>query len=230
VPDEGRRGDHREALGQQEKHAERVAAGAAEVADAQHGGQQGRAEQHDAADVEVRVSALRYVRDDHRAEHKQEQPDRDVDQEDPAPGPVGHEQAAEHRADDAAHREDAGEQPERPVPARAEPVGDDPGRGGHERAPAERLDGSEHDQQVDVIGEAAAEGGGREQDDGAQEDLLAAVLVAELSGQRHDKHLAERVHGDRPGTPVHLGVQVMLDGRQSGRHDGLVDRGHEQRD
>jgi hypothetical protein len=178
----------------------------------------------------VRVAALRDVRDHHRAEHEQRQPDRQVYEEDAAPGPVGHEQATEHRADDAAHREDAGEQAERTVPAGTESVGDDPGRRRHERAAADRLYRPEHDEQVDVVGQAAAQGRRRKQHDGTEEDLLAPVLVAELPGKRHDEHLAEGVHRDGPGAPVNLGVQVTLDGGQRCRDAGLVDRSHEQRD
>jgi hypothetical protein len=230
VPDERGRADEGYALGQQEVDAQRCAVGPAKVADAEHGGQQRDAEQHDATDVQVRVRALRDVRDHHRAEHEQHQADRQVDKEDAAPGPVGHEHPAQHRADDAAYREDAREQAERTVPAGPEPVGDDPGRRRHECAAADRLDRPEHDEQVDVVGQTAAHGRGREQDDCAEEDLLAAVLVAELPGQRHHEYLAERVDRDGPGAPVDLGVQVALDGRQRRRDDGLVDRGHEQRD
>ena len=63
-----------------------------------------------------------------------------------------------------------------------------------------------------------------------QEDLLAAVHVAELPGHGHGDDLAERVDGDRPAAPVDRRVQLVLDVGQCGRHDGLVDRCHEQAD
>jgi hypothetical protein len=42
--------------------------------------------------------------------------------------------------------------------------------------------------------------------------------------------MTERVDRDRPAAPVDPGVQFLLDRGQRGRHDGLVDRGHEQAD
>jgi hypothetical protein len=51
VADERDRADDRNALGEQEVDAERRAVGPAEVADPQHGGQQGDAEQRDTTDV-----------------------------------------------------------------------------------------------------------------------------------------------------------------------------------
>jgi hypothetical protein len=106
-------------------------------------------------------------RDEDEAEDEQGHPDRDVDQEDPAPGPVGDEQAAQHGADDAADREDAGEQAERAVPVWAEHLGHDAGGRRHERPAADRLDEPQRDEQVDVAGQAAAQGGGGEQHDRA---------------------------------------------------------------
>jgi hypothetical protein len=86
----------------------------------------------------------------------QDDADGDVHQEDATPRPVGHEDPAEYWPDHPADREDAGKQPDRPVPVLAEQVGDDARRRGHERAAADGLDGPEHDQQVDVAGEPAA--------------------------------------------------------------------------
>src|SRR5215472_15960770 len=154
MPDERHSGGDGDAFRHQEGGAERVAAGAAEVPEAEHGRQQRHAEEHDAAYVEVRIAALRDVRDYHRAEGEQHEAYRDVDQEDAAPGPVRDDDPAEYGPDDAAHREDAGKQPEGAIPARAELVSDDPGGGRHERAAAERLDRAEHDEQVDVVGQA----------------------------------------------------------------------------
>ena len=63
-----------------------------------------------------------------------------------------------------------------------------------------------------------------------QEHPLAAEVVAQRAGHRHRDDLAERVDGDRPAAPGQLGAEVGLDRVQRGRDDGLVDRGHEQRD
>ena len=68
VPDERSRADDGDALRYQEVGAQRIAMGTAEVADAEHGGQQRGAEQHDAADVEMAVRPARDVGDEDRAE------------------------------------------------------------------------------------------------------------------------------------------------------------------
>ena len=160
--------------------------------------------------------ARRAGRDEQGAETISSDPDRDVDQEDPAPGPVGHEQPAQDRADDPADREDAGEQADGPVPVPAEDLGHDPGGRRHERAAADGLRRAQHDQQVDVAGEAAAQRRRGEQHGGAEEDPLAAVLIAELPGQRHHQDLAEGVDGDGPAAPVDL--------RRAGRAGGRAAR------
>jgi hypothetical protein len=158
-----------------------------------------------------------------RAQAEQHDPDRHVDQEDAAPGPVGDEQPAEQRADHPADREDAGEHADGLVPVRAELVGDDPGGGRHERAAADGLDDPQHDEQVDVVGEPAAQRGRGEQHHRGQEDLLAAELVADLPGQRHGQHLAEGVDGNGPAGQVDPGVQVVLERGQRGGDNSLID-------
>jgi hypothetical protein len=65
---------------------------------------------------------------------------------------------------------------------------------------------------------------------GHQERGAPAVLVAELAGQRHRHHLAERVDGDGPAAPVDAGVQVAVERGERGGDDRLVHRGHQQRD
>ena len=145
---------------------------------------------------------------------------RDVDQEDPAPRPVGDEYAAEDRADDAAEREDAAEQPQRAIARAAVLVGDDPGRGRHERAAAQCLQRPQRHQFVDAGRQAAQQRGGGEDGNRDQEDALATELLAQYAGDRHRDDLPEGVDGDRPAAPVDPGVQVVLQRRQRGGDDG----------
>ena len=125
-PHERRRAGNLDALWREEVVVLCNATATTEITDAEHRGQQGGAEQHDAANVEVPVRPPGDVGDEDHPEYDQDDADRDIDQEDATPGPVRHEDPAEDGPDDPADREDAGEQPDRAVPVLAEQVGDNP--------------------------------------------------------------------------------------------------------
>jgi hypothetical protein len=110
-----------------ELRAERRRRRAAEVTDREHQAEQPGREQADAREVEPPGAGLAAVRDDRYGQAEKYDPYRHVDEKNPAPGPVSDEDAAEYRPDNAADRENAGEQPDRAIAVAAELVGDDPG-------------------------------------------------------------------------------------------------------
>ncbi len=204
-----------------------------EVGDRDHPRQQSDAEHDHARGIHpLNLPALagRVPRNEPQAQDYQQQADRNVDQEDATPGPVGHEQSAEDRPGHGADRENAAEQPHGLVAAATEVVGHDAGRRGGEAGATRRLYGAQHDQQVDVVGQATAEGGPREDRYRSEEEAPASVATAQLAGHREHQDHAERVAGDRPARPVDRGVEPVLDRVQRGRDDRLIQRTHHQRE
>jgi hypothetical protein len=73
------------------------------------------------------------------------------------------------------------------------------------------------------VGLTAQRRAGQEDHDRGQEQVLAAVLVAELAPQRRRCGAGQQVGGHDPGQ-VAQAAEVADDGRQRRRHDGLVQR------
>ena len=94
---------------------------------------------------------------------------------------------------------------------------------------ADALDGAEGDQLVHGPRPAGQRGADDEDDDGEQEDALAAEEVAELAVDGQPDGGGEQVGGDRPGHLVQA-VQFADDLRERGGDDGLVERGEQQRE
>src|SRR5688572_11930906 len=91
------------------------------------------------------ASRLRWKRD--REHDEREQAEREVDVEDPAPGEVRREVAAEEGSGDARHAEHCAEDALIPAAiARGDDVADDRLRRYHQPAPAEALDGAVDDE------------------------------------------------------------------------------------
>jgi len=146
---------------------------------------------------------------------------RDVDEEDPAPGEVLDDDAAEQRPDQPGHAPDG---PEHALHARAlfqvVDVADDGERGGLHRAGAEALQRPEGDQRADSLGEPAGHRADEKQRDPAQQHRLAAVQVGELAVERDGDRGGQQVRGEDP--------RVVVDSAQvsdHGRH-GRGDHGH----
>ena len=139
-----------------------------------------------------------------RAGHEQgEDAERHVDVEDPAPGQVVGEEAAQQRAGDAGGPEDGAEEPlVAAALTGADDVGDD--RHGQDDEPtgADALDGPEGDERAHRRGHARQDAAGQEDHDGRLEEALAAVEVAELAEQRRRHGLGQQVGGHDPGDVV----------------------------
>lgn len=159
---------------------------------------------------------------------ERDEPDGEVDVEDPAPGQVVDEQSAEQRAEHAGRTEDRAEEALvlAAFPGRDD-VADDRHRQHDQPAASEALQGAEADELGHVLGEAAEGRADEEEDDGVLEELLSPVLVAELAPQRGGRGGGEHVGGDDPGEVGHA-AELADDGRQGGGDDGLVECGDQQ--
>ena len=173
------------------------------------------------------VDAAEAARDLSRDDDQRDGADRQVDVEDPVPGELLDEDAAEQRADDARDAEDRAEEPLVATAfARRDDVADDRLRTDHQAAAAETLDGPERDQLGQGLAEPREGRAAQEDDDRRLEEELAPVLVAELAPQRRRDGRGEQVGDDDPGE-VRRAVEVGDDRRQRGRDDRLVERRQE---
>ena len=163
-----------------------------------------------------------------RDHHERDGADRQVDVEDPAPGEVVDEEAAEQRPDDRRDAEDAAEVAlVLAALARRDDVADDGERRHHQAAGAEALQRAERDQLAHVLREAAEHRADEEDHDRRLQDLLAAVEVAELPVERAGDRRGEQVGGDDPRQVLDP-AEVADDRRQRRRDDRLVERGEQQ--
>jgi hypothetical protein len=173
-------------------------------------------------DAVPRADSGRLERDGDHAQR--DEPDREVDVEDPAPREVIDEEAAEERPD---HRRDAEHGAEVALVAAALPrwndVPDDGDRDDDQAAAAEALQGTEGDQLLHVLAEAAERGADEEDRDRRLQHDLAAVEIAELAVDRPGDGRGEQVRRDDPGE-LRDAAEVADDRRQRRRHDRLVER------
>jgi hypothetical protein len=143
---------------------------------------------------------------------------------------VVHEEPADQRADD---RRDAEDRAERALVLAALPrrhdVADDRLGQHQQAAAADALDRAEGDELAHVPRLAAQGRAGQEDHDRAEEEVLAAVLVAKLAPDLRRRGRGEQVRGHHPGQ-VRQAAEVVDDRRQRGGDDRLVERGEQQRE
>jgi hypothetical protein len=159
--------------------------------------------------------------------------DRHVDEEDPAPAVDAQDAAlaGEEPADDRAEhgcRAEHGEEVALVLGAlaRGNDVADDRQRQREQAAGAQTLHRAVERERAHRGGERAQHGPEDEQRDGDDEQLLAAVDVAELAVERRDDRRGDEVGGGRPGLVVQA-LEVVGDGPDGRGDDGLVERGEE---
>ena len=153
-----------------------------------------------------------------------------VDEEHPAPGEVGDQEAAQHRSDRGGHGGAEGEDAGRPHPLgrREDPVEHGHPDGGHHAA-ARTLDDAEQHQLGHVLGHAAQRRADGEDDDGGQEDPLATEAVSQPARRRDEDGQAHQV-GDHDTVDSGGGdVEVAADGGERDVHDRDVHDVHEHR-
>src|SRR5271169_5392576 len=166
---------------------------------------------------------------DHGYRYERDGTDRQVDVEHPPPGQVVDEEPAEQRTDDARDPEDGTERALVPAPlARRDDVADDRLCQHYQAAAADPLDSAERDQLNHAARQPRQRRADQEDDDRGDEQVLSAVLVAELAPDRGGRRAREYVGGDYPGE-VGQAAQVADDGRQGGGHDRLIQRGQQHR-
>ena len=185
-------------------------------------------EQRDPEPVDL-VPHLVHAGVEDRADHpERDRADRQVDVEDPAPGEVVDEEAADQRPDHARNAEDRAEEAlVAAALAGRDDVADHGDRGHDQPARAEALDRTEGNQLDHPVREPAQRRAGEEEHDRRLEDELAPVEVAELPVQRarHGRREQVRRHDPRH---VRRAAEVADDRRQRGRDDRLVERGEQQ--
>jgi hypothetical protein len=159
---------------------------------------------------------------------ERDRPEREVDVEDPAPGEVVDEEAAEQRTGDDRDSEHRSEQAlVAAAVARCDEVAND-GHRHHDQAPAaEALHGAEGDQLRHALRHSAESRADEEDHERDLQHAFAPVEIAELAVQRPDYRRGEQVGGHDPGQ-VLQSSEVADDRRERRRHDRLVERRDEQ--
>ena len=162
---------------------------------------------------------------DHR---ERERAEREVDVEDPAPGEVVDEEAADQRPDHRRDAEDAAEVPliAAPIPRRDD-VADHRRRGHHQPAAAETLQRAEGDQRRHVLGDPAQRRADEEENDRRLQNHLAPVQIPELPVQRRHDRRRQQVRGDHPRQMLDA-AEIADDRRQRRRDDRLIERRKQQ--
>ena len=159
---------------------------------------------------------------------QRDDPDRDVDVEDPVPAQVLGQPAADERT---GHERDPEDRTEQALVLAAflgrEQVTDDRQRDREQRAGADALDASEQDEHAHVLAQAAEGRAEQEDDDADHEDRLAAVDVRELAPERDADRAGQQVDRDRPDVVV-VARQLGHDGRERRTDDRLIERAQEQ--
>ena len=161
--------------------------------------------------------------DDQDREHA----DREVDVEDPAPGDLVDEEAAEQRPGDRGDGEDRADQAHvTPALTGRDDVSDDCLRTHHQAAGAYPLEEPEADQLAHRLAETRQHRADEEDDDRREEHGLAPVHVAELAVDRRRDGRGEQVRRDDPRQVVEA-AQVTDDRGQRRGDDRLVERRQE---
>ena len=198
------------------------------VDDAPHEGQQAGADQAEAGDVEaaLRAVGLGQAEGGHRQD---DEPDRDVEPEDPVPVEALRDGATDERTDGDGQTGDATPRTERDGPAlRGHRRGQDRQRQRRDDRAADALDGAREDE---AVGRRRQRGQGRAADEDAhadQEHALATEPVAQRGAGDEQDRERQRVRVDDPLEVGQRCAEVGLDDRQGGRHDEVVEGDHEQ--
>ncbi|MNH00129.1 hypothetical protein D3C79_593150 [compost metagenome] len=162
---------------------------------------------------------------EYRADHRQgENPQRQIDIEDPAPGEMLHQPPAEQRPD---HRRQAKHPAEQPLIAPAIGRWDHVAhhRHGHyqQTAATQSLQCPHQDQLRHVLRQSAQHRTEQKHHDGDLQHDLAAEQIAELAIQRHHDGRGQQIGRHDPGQILQP-AELADDGRQRGRDDGLIER------
>jgi hypothetical protein len=164
------------------------------------------------------------------ADHNErDQPDRQVDVEDPVPADGVRDDATEGRPHERGQPEHRAE--ETLVLAalgRREEVSDDGQGDGEKGARADPLDAAEQDQLPHCLAQPGERRPGQEYHDAEDEHRLAAVVVGELAVERDGDGRREEVDRDNPGVQI-VALEVRHDARQGRADHRLIERTQQER-
>ena len=156
-----------------------------------------------------------------------DQGERDVDVEGPAPGELVGEEPSEQGPEHGGDAEDRAEcSLVTTALAQRDDVGDQRRGGDRQATRTDPLDGPGPDQPLHAAGQAAQCGSDDEDGDAGLEDELASEQVAELAGDGRGDRLRQQVGRHHPRDMV-AAAEVADDGRQRRRDDRAVE-GREQ--
>jgi len=228
APREG--GDQHGAERQAADRPPRAPAAVRRLDDREHDRQQRGGDERGARGVEAGALAARPVRGQQAARERQDgQPDRDVDEEDPAPPRDLGQGAARDEAGRGAEPEQRGPDAERAgaLAALGERRHEDRQGGGGQQRGAEALQPARADEQLGASGGRAA---GREQGEhghAGDEHAPAAEDVGGAAAQQQEAAEHEQVGVDHPGQRALGEAEVGADRGQRRVDDRVVDRGDE---
>ena len=185
--------------------------------------------EHDRAEIVDPVPLGRLPGTEGNRDHRErDRAEREVDVEDPPPGEVVDEEAAEQRPGDGRDPENASEHAlVAAALARRDEVADYGQRHHHQAAAAEPLHEAEGDQLRHALRQPAQNRADQEKDERDLQDRFAPVEIAQLAVQRPDHRRRQQVGGHYPGEVLQA-AQVADDRRERRRHDRLVERRDEQ--
>ena len=189
--------------------------------------------QHDADPIDLEAAgeallplAHQRLRLDQEPLHQcqREHADRHVDEEDPVPGEIVGEPAADRRPDRGRHDDrDTVDREGLGALLRRKRVGQDGLLARHHAAAAQALQDAEEDQERQAGRQPAQQRAHGEQRHAQHVEALASDHAQEPAADRHDHGAGDQIGGDHPGTFVDAGRQAAGDVAQ--RHIG--DRGVE---
>ena len=187
-------------------------------------------DQSEAGQVEGPPGRVAHVLDEQIDQQDAERADRNVQEKDPAPRAVGHDQAAErranHRADQCRHA-DIGHRPHQ-LGFRHGAQQHEPADRHHHR-PAHALHDAGEDQHRQRIGETAADRPQGEDDNRGAEHAARAKAVGGPAADRDEDREAQEVTSDRDVEPERVLAERGAHYRQGGGDDRRIEALHEHR-
>ena len=168
------------------------------------------------------------VEDQERGHQDGEGAHGNVDEEDPSPGVVVGNPAAQRGADDGRHdHAHAVDRHRHALFFLGEAFHQNRLRNGLQRATSRALEDAEEDQQAEAGSHAAQEGAGGEDDHTGHIETLAAENRREPTGERQHDRVRNQVGGEHPGALVDAGGEIAGDVRQRDVGDTGVEHFHE---
>ncbi len=191
----------------------------------------GAAEEQEADAVETARHRAAQVRHQLHRHQAAEQADRQVDQEDPVPGGVLHQPAAQRRSRQRAEQAGNGDEAEHPhqVLARVDAQDHQPSHRHHQRA-ADALYDARPDQQFEARRQRAKQRAEAEQQYRAEEHPARAETVGDPPRGRYQQGHREQVGDHHRLHAQRVFVQRTGHARQRGVEDGAVEGLHEEGD